>query len=291
MEFHLTLDFRDDFTASAIPWTAERFREYIRLVADLGMTGIHWIEMGDKEMGKWDRGSSTDLRGRAREFVEAVPDPLAFLCEEAHRVGMKVYAVHKINDMASYGPGRFYPLGTAPDVMPGIPQIGGSGQMAFRWLRRHPDRRVEVHPSQMEAAGIRKPIGTIRFWHETDRLGRVPGIELFVSETNARYAPYKGGRELDVSVRRRKPPVFAPAPERRFGKEGDFACIEISGLEISQSFFCVRFADKVGLTNTLAALVEVEDVDGEPVVFDVGILPPVGLFEISRLVRRGRHRV
>ena len=273
MEFHLTLDFRDDFTASAIPWTAERFREYIRLVADLGMAGIHWIEMGDKEMGKWDRGSSTDLRGRAREFVEAVPNPLAFLCEEAHRVGMKVYAVHKINDMASFGPGRFYPLGTAPDVMPGIPQIGGSGQMAFRWLRQHPDRRVEIHPSQMEAAGIRKPVGTIRLWHETDRLGRVPGIELFVSETNARYVPYKGGRELDVSVRRRKPPVYTPAPERRFGQEGDFACIEISGLEISQPFFCVRFADTLGLTNTLAALVEVEDVDGEPVVLTWGFCP------------------
>lgn len=93
MEFHMTLDFRDDFTATPVPWTAERLREYIHLVADLGMKGIHWVEMGDGEMGKWDRGSSTDLRGGARAFVEAVPDPLAFVCEEAHRIGLKVYAV------------------------------------------------------------------------------------------------------------------------------------------------------------------------------------------------------
>ncbi|MDE3256680.1 MAG: hypothetical protein OYM47_02460 [Gemmatimonadota bacterium] len=273
MEFHMTLDFRDDFTAASVPWTAERLREYIRLVADLGMQGIHWIEMGDKEMGKWDRGSSTDLTGGARAFVESVPDPLAFVCEEAHHVGLKVYAVHKINDMASFGPGRFYPLGTAPDVLPGIPQIGGSGQMAFRWLREHPDRRVEIHPSLLEAKGIRKPVRTIRFWHETDRLQGVPYIELLVSETNARYTPYRGSCRVDVSVRRRTPPVFAPAPERRFAKEGEFACIQISGLEISQPFFGIRFAGAVGLTNTLTALVEVEDVSGAPVVFTWGFFP------------------
>ena len=273
MEFHMTLDFRDDFTAAEAPWTAERFREYIRLVADLGMQGIHWIEMGDREMGKWDRGSSTDLRGGARAFVEAVPDPLAFLCEEAHRAGMKVYAVHKINDMASFGPGRFYPLGAAPDVLPGIPQIGGSGQMAFRWLREHPDRRVEIHPSLLEPAGIRKPVRTIRFWHETDRLERIPDVQLFVSETNAQYAPYRGGIRTDVSVQKRKPPVYAPAPETRLAKAGEFACVEISGLEISQPFFCIRFSGETGLTNTLAALMEVEDASGGPIAFTWGFFP------------------
>ena len=273
MEFHMTLDFRDDFTAAEVPWTAERFREYIRLVADLGMQGIHWIEMGDKEMGKWDRGSSTDLRGGARAFVEAVPHPLAFLCEEAHRAGMKVYAVHKINDMASFGPGRFYPLGAAPDVLPGIPQIGGSGQMAFRWLREHPDRRVEIHPSLLEPAGIRKPVRTIRFWHETDRLERVPDVQLFVSETNAQYASYRGGSRTDVSVRRRTPPAFAPAPEERLATAGEFACVEISGLEISQPFFCVRFNGAAGLTNTLAAIMEIEDASGESVAFTWGFFP------------------
>ncbi len=273
MEFHMTLDFRDDFTATPVPWTAERLREYVRLVADLGMKGIHWVEMGDGEMGKWDRGSSTDLRGGARAFVEAVPDPLALVCEEAHRVGLKVYAVHKINDMASFGPGRFYPLGTAPDVLPGIPQIGGSGQMAFRWLREHPDGRVEIHPSLLEAHGVRKPVRTVRLWHEAERLQGVPDIELFVSETNSRYTPYRGGSRVDVSVRRRRPPVFSPAPEKRFGNEGEFACIEISGLEISQPFFCLRFSGAVGLTNTLTALLEVEDVAGAPVVFTWGFSP------------------
>ena len=273
MEFHLTSDFRDDFTCNRTRWTKDRFREYIRIIADLGIKGIHWIEMGDRDMGKWDRGSSTDLHGGSVEFVEEIPNPLAFLCEEGHRLGMKVYAVHKINDMASFGPGRFYPVGTAPSVMPGIPQIGGSGQMAFRWLRRHPDKRVEIHPSLMEPEGLRKPVKTIRIWHETDQLIEIPEIELFVSETNGSYAPYEGDRVVTVSVRRRKPPLFAPAPEKRFAEEGSFTCVEMSGLQISQPFFCICFDEQCGIVNTLAALMEVEDSAGDRVAFTWGFAP------------------
>ena len=207
--------------------------------------------------------------------MEEVPSPLAFLCEEAHRIGMKVYAVHKINDMASFGPGRFYPLGTAPDVLPGIPQIGGSGQMAFRWLRQHPEKRAEIHPSLLETTGIRKPVGTIRLWHENRTPWSGSGIELFVSEDQCavralrREPRYPRFREEEKAAR------ICPAPERRFAKEGDFACVEISGLEISQPFFCIRFTGEFGLTNTLAALLEVQDVNGETVVFTWGTLPQV----------------
>ena len=273
MEFHLTSDFRDDFTSGEARWTKDRFREYIRIIADLGMKGIHWVEMGDADMGKWDRGSSTDLHGRSREFVEEIPNPLAFLCEEGHRLGMKVYAVHKINDMASFGPGRFYPLGAAPSVLPGIPQIGGSGQMAFRWLRDHPDKRMEIHPSLLEPPGMHKPVRAIRLWHGTDQLGNIPEIELLVSETNGSYAPYEGSREVKVSVERRKPPVYTPAPEKRFAEEGSFTCVEISGLQISQPFFAIRFTEKLDMVNTLTALMEVEDSDGGDVAFTWGFAP------------------
>ena len=273
MEFHMTSDFRDDFTANQTRWTKERFREYIQIISDLGMKAIHWIEMGDKDMGKWDRGGSTDLYQRSVEFMEEIPNPLAFLCEEGHRLGMKVYAVHKINDMASFGPGRFYPLGMAPSVLPGIPQIGGSGQMAFRWLRHHPDKRVEIHPSLMEPPGLRKPVRTIRLWHETSQLEGIPEIELFVSETNRSYVPYEGNKEISVSVQSRKPPVFTPAPEKRFAEEGFCTCIEISELQISQPFFAICFHQEVELVNTLTALMEVEDSAGEPVVFTWGFSP------------------
>ena len=269
MEFHITCDFRDDFTASDSRWTKDRFREFIRIIADLGMKGIHWIEMGDGEMGKWDLGSSTDLHGNAQAFIDEVPDPLAFLCEEAHGLGMKVYAVHKINDMASFGPGRFYPLGEAPREMPGIPQIGGSGQMAFRWLKDHPDKRVEIHPSLLEPTGD-KPVEAIRIWHESEGLSLEPKVELYVSETNGSYVRYDGEMRVDMSVRTRRPPEFSPAPERRFGEEGRFSCIEVSGLEVSQPFLGVCFGEEYELINTIAALVEMVDSDGDPVAFSYG---------------------
>ena len=77
MEFHITVDFRDDFTQSEGKWTKDRFREFIHLIADHGIRAIHWIEMGDAEMGKWDVGSSTDLLGTAREFVKEIPHPVS----------------------------------------------------------------------------------------------------------------------------------------------------------------------------------------------------------------------
>ena len=64
-------------------WNEDRLREFVRFWAEHGAKAIHWIEMGDRSMGKWEKGGSADLKGTAPAFIEEVPNPLAVLCEEA----------------------------------------------------------------------------------------------------------------------------------------------------------------------------------------------------------------
>ncbi len=59
------------------------------------------------------------------------------------------------------------------------------------------------------------------------------------------------------------------------GEEGDYACVELTDLEIDEPYVCVKPAESQtwALANTLFAMLEAEDAAGEPVVFTWGIVP------------------
>ena len=273
MDFHITVDFNDDLNRAAGEWNEQKLREAVRCFADRGISAIHWIDYGPADSGMWDHGSYFDRDGRACRFFQQVPHPLRVVCDEAHSNGLRVFAVLKVFDLAIGMPSATYPVGTGPDPPVGLPHIGGQGSCAIRWLREHPDKRARLHPSLWYDGVSERQIGTIRLWHETDALSTAPPVEIFVSNDNDRYRRYDGPVSTSLSVRRRRPPVFVPAPDVAFGREGAFSCLELTGMAISEPFLCLQPTKPVELANTLAALVEVADTHAQAIPFTYGLAP------------------
>ena len=273
MDFHVTIDFPDDLLGAEGEWSEKLLRELVRAYARRGVTALHWIDYGGAGDGMWDAGSYFDAGGVGSRFIERVPHPLRVVCDEAHKNGLRTYTVLKIFDLALGMPyTSSSPLGQGPTPPVGLPHVGGEGIWAARWLREYPHRRVCLHPALPVDDKPSLPIGTIRLWHETDVLSETSAIQIFTSTDNSTYQPYSGPMEISITSRHQRPPVFVPAPEKAFGEPGTFTCIELVGLDISEPFLCLKPSEPFNLANSLEALVDVEDTDGEAVSFTYGLV-------------------
>ena len=269
MDFHVTIDFNDDIWFADGPWNESLLRELIRTYAANGISTIHWIDNGGQDDGMYDPGTWMDRLAPASEFFRRVPRPLEVVADEARRLGLRTFAVLKVFDLAF---GMPWASQTPAEAAPGpqLTHVGGVG-CGLHWIRQHPHVRSALHPSLQEALP-RRPIETIRLWHENDQLA--PGSwRLFVSSDNRNYHPYAGPVNVRQAVVRRRPPVFVTAPQRQRAEEGGFSCVEFSGLNLAAPFFAVEAVGQSDLANKLIALAEMTDVEGREVAFTYGLIP------------------
>ncbi len=273
MKFSVSIDFNDDMWVGEQLWTAEKLRESITLLHQRGITNIRWVDHGNFFDGLYDPGSGFDKEACATSIRGEMPDPRQVVIDRAHELGMTVTQVLKPWDLAFGSPSLLFPHGKGPQPPVGLPEVGGFGGVCHNWIREHPESIVSLHPSLREPDGPRKPVHTIRLWHEQAALADTPAVTIYTSQDNFTYEPYDGPVTINQSVRRRKPPVFAPAPEKAFGPEGDYACLELTGLQIEAPYIALEWAEPWPLENTLEALVEVEDEAGQPAVHTLGIAP------------------
>ncbi|MHB0934777.1 MAG: hypothetical protein ACYDCO_06395 [Armatimonadota bacterium] len=271
MDIHVTIDFFDDLYRGQAGWTEERLRALVGGLTERGVSVIHWLDYGGINEGGWDAGSYFNPDGKGQRFIRVVPDPLAVVCDEAHRRGASVCSVLKIRDLALGMPFASYPLGAGPQLPVGMPHLGGVGSWALHWLREHPEVRYRLHPSLIpEDSG--QAIRTIRLWHESATPPEsIPVLDLWVSEDNGTYRRYDGPMHVTQEVRHRRAPRFAPAPQQCFDESRPAFCIELSDLDIRQPFLCISPCQPFELANTLTALVEVEDAGGRPVAVTYGL--------------------
>lgn len=271
MDFHVTIDFNDDLWFAKKEWTEELLRELIRAYARRGIKAIHWIDQGTIDDGIHDRGGYIDRLGTAWDFIQRVPRPLEVVADEAHRQGIKAYSVLKCFDLGFGMPWCVRPAGDPHDPPTGISFVGGEGVLAHRWIREHPDRRAKLHPA-LEEKLPRRPLRAIRIWNQSRELPQC-AFALFGSENNRDYRRYTGPQKFNALLRRRRPPLFATAPQESFGPEAEFACVEFSGLDLHAPFMAVVPEQPCKLANTLSALAELEDDSGNTVAFTYGLVP------------------
>ncbi len=241
----------------------------VRDVKQRGISVIHWIDHGRLDGGFWDVGSYLGQRGIAPRLAEHVPDPLGVVCDEAHQHGMRVIAVIKPWDLAFT-----IPWSDVNEPNPGVrlPMIGGSSAPS-KFIRESPYVRSRLHPSLIpDPAEAKLPIRTLRVWHDEAQLPASPEVTLYISYDNAKFEPYRGPMRAERVTRRRRPPVFAPAPAKRFAEEGEFACIELTDLEIDAPFVAVQFDGPSGMRNTIAALIEILGPEDQPLSFTYGFV-------------------
>lgn len=271
MDFAVTIDFFDDVFFGGADWDEPILRALIAGLAGRGASSVHWIDYGGIEDGGWDAGSYFDPAGKGQRFIHAVPDPMRVVCDEAHRHGMQVCSVLKVNDLALGVPPASFPVGGGPQPPVGLPHVGGSGSWALRWLREHPQVRYRLHPALVPVDSGR-PIRTIRLWHDSPVPPEpLPELEIRVSSDNGSYRPYTGPLRVRRELRSRRPPLFAPAPERRYDRDRRCFCITLDELDIREPFVCLKPEPPVDYGNTLAALVEVLDAAGDPVAVTFGV--------------------
>jgi hypothetical protein len=271
MEFHATIDFNDDLWYAKRAWKEGLLREFVRNLGERGIRALHWIDYGTAKDGIYDKGGYLDRMGTAATFLKEVPEPLRVVADEAKQHGMRTYSVLKVFDLCMGMPWETRPVGDTGTPAVGVPLLGGEGVLAHRWIRENPHLRAELHPSLREKIA-RKPIRSIRLWHDASEL-RAQDFKVLVSENNRDYHPYTGPGTIKILQRCRRPPVFTPAPGSQFGAEGLFACVDFSMLEISSPFIAITAASGSDLANFLAALIEVEDVDGDSVMVTHGLVP------------------
>ena len=270
MEFFVTFDFADDVLQAKQPWTEEWLRKIVRGYGERGISAVHWIQTAG--VCKFPEEEQSSLSPWSKYF-ETVPNALAVVADECHKNGMRCVSIIKINDRVLAMP--FTPRRVTFNEKGGIVQdfLGGKFGYVHPWTLKHPEMRAELHPSLQEKLP-RKPVSAIRLWHEGPNLPETP-FEIYVSKDNRDYTLYTGPKSIKFSERRRKPPVFVPAPDLAFGPEGTFTCIEISGLNIAEPFFAVAAKEPTELANTMSALAEIIDASGKSAAFTYGLLPVI----------------
>jgi len=266
MEFHLTIDFGDDILYAKQEWTEEWLRKLVRGYGERGISAVHILHTHDlARAGAWAGYNSYF------QFLDKVPNPIAVVADECHKHGMLCYSVIKFNDR--YGGMPFAPGPVTYNSKGEIEQdfLGGKARWKNPWVRDHQNMRAELHPLLQEKYP-RKPIGTIRLWHEGQNL-QGTNFKIYTSQNNREYFPYLGPQKVTVIDQKRKPPVYTPAPDLIFGPEGVFTCIEFTGLKIDAPFFAIEANGGTELANTLSALTEIQDVDGKEAIFTYGVVP------------------
>lgn len=269
MEFHVTIDFNDDLWFAKGRWDEACLRKLVRFYAERGIAAIHWIDFGGKAGGFYEPGTWMDGLAPATYFFDLVPEPLSVLCDEARKVGLRVYSVLKVFDLAAGAPWS----SRTPDeakATPGLPHVGGIGN-EFHWIRAHPHVRAELHP-KLKHRPAGGSVQTIRLWHENAALPAC-AWELLVSDNNRDYRPYGARLDIASEVRVRRAPIFEPAPNARLGEPAECACVEFRSLDLNAPYVALMAKGPCAFANTLAALVEIEDGAGQPVPFTYGLGP------------------
>jgi len=266
MEFHVTFDFGDDILYAKRDWTEEYLREFVRGFAERGISAVHMLHTFDGA-----RLISRDGDTRYWDFMDRVNNPLAVVADECHKQGMKFIAVIKPNDRGGGMP--FSPRPVTFNSKGELEQdfLGGKYRHGHPWVLEHQNMKPELQPALQEKEP-RKPVGVLRLWHEGPNL-KGTNFKIYFSKDNLEYFPYTGPQKLRISEQKRMPPVYAPYPERLFGPEGTFTCVEFSGLKLDAPFFAVEAEGGTELANTLSALTEMIDIDGKEAVFTYGLTP------------------
>lgn len=273
METHVTIDFPDDVGVAAGEWTEPVLRHAVRVLAARNVSALHWIDCPPEE-GLWDPGGyMSEKYGRGVKMIERIPNPLAVVCDEAHRRNMPVYAVLKPHDLSMGLPYFNAPLGQEPEPAVGLPYVGGTGGKAVRWLRDNPDLRMRIHPALEAEPETGGAINTIRIWHEAAGVPETPEIRLWTSDDNETYRPVDGGVQAQQGPRKRKPPLYRHAPETGHEAEGDYYCVEWSGLNLAAPFVAFEIVNPGGMANRLVAMIELRNEAGESIPFTHGIVP------------------
>ncbi len=202
-EFHVTVDFNDDFRKAGGPVKPGNIYQLMDRFAELGITRVYWIHnAGDFFLPK--------------PLTDPKVDLLACAVEAAHRNGMELYASYKIFETGRSGVG--FPRNVLlPSSKHYIDGISGRYPIIAPFVLKHPQYRLGRKPESKPVSGPVTMIKLVKSGSQATRI-RKEDLRVLSSPINGDFKPVKGGFS------------FRDVVEKRKGR--DVRVLELSGLQI-----------------------------------------------------------
>jgi hypothetical protein len=138
-DIDMTTDIYSDMVPG--PWNRKMLAQHMQTNRDLGIRRINWIYHGNKSDGFWDF-NDMPWRDNLRQTQRNLGDSFFKVAvEEAHKIGLKIYAVFKPFDMGiDTFTAKVLPLDTK------MPALGGFIPHRFHFPAENPELCMQRHP-------------------------------------------------------------------------------------------------------------------------------------------------
>lgn len=254
------VDFLDDMRRCR--WTQSMIREYMDRLKEMGASRVYWedvhqlrddflsdpevLALAEKDLTRSPPGVWATMRQGWDEFAVAT--------RAAHDAGLEMFALIKPFDWHYYD----------------IDNEKGNWNKIQQFLFNNPDKVMQHRPAPPGCAPDTATIGTLRLISRDDSPLNVrpDAIELWLSDNNETYRRYDGPAHITESVETRRCIDWWTQQEEPSSK---VRVVAFENLQITSPHVAIRCdAEGVTLLNRLYRLVEVEAVDGRPMVITFG---------------------
>ncbi|NOY00039.1 MAG: hypothetical protein GXP30_09950 [Verrucomicrobia bacterium] len=204
-EFHVTVDFNDDFRKAGGSVKPENIDQLMDRFAELGITRVYWIHNAEDFF-------------LPNPLTDAKVDLLARAVEAAHRNGMELYASYKVFETGRSGVALPQNI-SLPSTKRYIDGVSGHYPIIAPFVLEHPQYRLKRKPDSKQVAGNVTMIKLIKSGSKETRIQK-GDLRVLSSSVNGDFKPVEG--EF----------TFLSKVEKRKGRE--VRVLELSGFNISE---------------------------------------------------------
>ena len=252
----VAVDFPDNLRNTA--YDSGYLEKLFELFKKWGYERIYWIYLLKHSEKRWQFTPFSNIAKNLSITYKKIGELLPAVVKAARKNGLEIFAIYKINDLASPG---IVPFGTLEASKYGrLDAIGGriigaaEGLVARQAMRS--ERRMNDIPFDIEE----KRIGEIKLVSDTSEPTRIKkgNLQLWVSNDNKEYSTYSGELTFTEKV------------------EGTNRVIILSDLDIYYKYLLITTSFRNGkgtFSNKLSNLIEIYDHQGKRLPFTYGLIP------------------
>ncbi|MDD5597077.1 MAG: hypothetical protein PHV82_03980 [Victivallaceae bacterium] len=237
MKLFMTIDFIDNLIP--IAWDRERIRQFVNLLAGIGVKRIYWVFHGNREDGFWDNTGLPWQDNLDRTFAAVGNSDLKAAAEISHAAGMEIFAVYKPFDLAI----QSYSL-RGVSSRNKITSVGDALQLAFNFPAAHREALMARRSKES-----------------------VPAARILLKSANklAENHCFRLWKSTDNRTYRMTGQLATPEPD------GCRVIFDIAGED--SEFFAIESLAPEPAANRLDTIIEVRAPDGRPVQHSLGLAP------------------
>ena len=248
-------DVPDDLRGSH--FTAGRLASEIGTLREWGVDRLYWIDYGptNKSRTFWEWAS--DWKNASRSHKEA-GDLLHAAAREAKARGMTFFGTFKPFDMGFSEP-EFDKRGRGL-----VKEVENRWSCVLDEVAANQDATMRANPAWVRA--IEFPVTKLRFVSDRSIVAvKAKDIELFVSDDNRKYRPYRGKFTVKQSSGAEPDARWTPVGAVPDATKRKVWSLELSGLRVKEKYVAIR-VNKAGfeMINPMFSLCEATDSRGHP---------------------------